>query len=240
MGGLLSSIFGSGGPSTAMKTNAAQQQSLSNQLLADFGQRYGQQSQLFSTLQSAYSPIIAAGPGQQGFTSPVLAALNTQAINASGAAARNARQAAGNFSAGQNNTSGLTSGIQKQIDASISSSAANQLATAQNNITQKNYELGQQNYWRAAGGIQALAGEENPTPYSGQANESLGQNFSQNTKINDEVNAQKAALAGGITGLALDAATFGAGGIANLGAGESFGEGASDFLKGGWSALGGK
>jgi hypothetical protein len=241
MGGLISGLF-AGGPSTAMRMDASQQKSLADSLFANYNERYADQTQMLNQLRSSYAPIISAGPGQQGFTSPVLASLNTQAINSSGAAARNARQAAGNFSAGQNGTSGLTSGVTKQINASIDSSAANSLATNQNQITQANYATGQNNYWKAVGGMQALSGEENPTAFSSQAGSNLSENFSQDSKINDEINAQRAAIAGGVVSLAADAATAGAAGIGNLDTtGGSTGlEQTGNFFQGVMSGLGGK
>jgi hypothetical protein len=239
MGGLISGLF-AGGPSTAMRMDASQQKSLADSLFANYNERYADQTQMLNQLRSSYAPIISAGPGQQGFTSPVLSALNTQAINSSGAAARNARQAAGNFSAGQNGTSGLTSGITKQINASVNSQAANQLATAQNQITQANYATGQNNYWKALGGFQSLSGEENPTAFSGQAGQNFSENFSQDSKINDELNAQRAAIAGGVTSLALDAATAGAAGIGNLDTtgGSTGGEQIGNFFSGVMSGMG--
>jgi hypothetical protein len=239
MGSLIGGLFG-GGPSTAMKENSAEQASLAREFMADYGQRFGEESAIFNQLRSSYAPLIAAGPGQQGFTSPVLAALNTQAINSSAVANRNAQQAVANFGAGRASDSGLKSGVQQQLEASVASNSANQLATAQNQITQANYTTGQQNYWRALGGIDSLAGKENSSATGNLASSQLSSSFGAATKVNDEINAQKAALAGGIASLGIDAATFGMGGIANLGAGESFGEGAKDFLKGGVGALSGQ
>jgi hypothetical protein len=233
----LGGLFG-GGPSPQMKFTSAQEQSLADTLMANYSQLYGEQQDVFSKLNAAYSPIIAAGPGQQGFTSPVLAALNTQAINSASAANRNARQSVADYGAGRGNSSGLVSGVQKQLQGEVASASANQLATAQNAITQANYNLGRQNYYTALGGLSSLGGLENPVNTGALASNELTDTFNSATKINDETNAQRAALAGGLVGLGIDAATFGAGGIANLGAGESFGEGVGDFFQGGMSALG--
>jgi hypothetical protein len=241
MGSFISALLGGGGPSAQMKTTAAQQTSLANSLFADYNQRFQGQSDILSQLRSSYAPLIAAGPGQQGFTSPVLAALNTQAINNSAAASRNARQAAGNFSAGQNNTSGLTSGITKQINASVDSQAANNLASTQDQITQANYKQGRENYFAALNGDQSVAQMENPTAFSSQAGQNLSESFSQGSKINDENNAKSAALWGGLASLGIDAATFGMGGVANLDTtgGSSVGEQFGNVFKGGIDALSG-
>lgn len=239
MGGFLSALMGGGGPSREMKENSAQQQSLANTFMANYSQLYGENQEVLGQLKRSLTPLIAAGPGQQGFTSPVLAALNSQAINGAGAANRNARQAVANFGAGRASDSGLTSGVQKQLEASVASNSSNQLANAQNEITQKNYETGRQNYFSALGGEEAMAGFTNPNGAGSLANSELTSSFNSSTKINDEVNAQKAARAGAIASLAMDVGTFGLGGIANLGAGESLGEGFGDFFKGGVGALSG-
>jgi hypothetical protein len=223
-----------------MKSDTAQGESLTRQLQSYAASQFADQKGILDSLNKSFSPIVAAGPSQQGFSAAERAALNTSAINNAGAAARNARQAAGNFSAGQNNTSGLQSGVQKQINASVDSAAANQLATTQNQITQADYATGRQNYFNATAGENALAGHYTPGEFSGQAQSGITSDFGMNKEINAENNAKQAAIAGGIASLAGDALTFGMGGIANLGAGESFGEGAGDFFKGGISALGGK
>lgn len=240
MGGLISSIFGGGGPSREMKAAASQEQTLANLLMSNYQGLYGEQQDLFGKLKAAYSPIVAAGPDQQGFSSPVLASLNTQILNSGSAANRAARQASANFAAGQGGggTSGLQSGIQKQIQASIASNSANQVANAQTNLSLKNFELGRDNFFRSAGGLDALAGLESPTATGGMAGSELSSVFHDESKINDEVNAQRAALAGGIASLAVDAATFGAGGIANMSADSSGLENAGNFFAGGFKSLG--
>jgi hypothetical protein len=224
-----------------MSSDSAQQQSLSHQLAADFGSRFASQTQLLSSLNSSLQPLLAAGPSQQGFSGQERAALNTSAINNAGAAARNARQAAGNFAAGQNNSSGLQSGVQKQINASIDSSAANNLATNQNQIVQADYNAGRQNYQEAVAGLNALSGQYNPGQFSGQAQSGINDQFSMDKEINAENNAKQAAIAGGIASLAGDALTFGMGGFGNLDTtgGSTGGEQAGNFFSGGIKALGG-
>jgi hypothetical protein len=230
------------GPSGNESLINAQQESLANQLSADFNSRFQSQSDLLSKLSSSIKPIIAAGPNQQGFSPAESAALNTQAINSSGAAARNAKQAAGNFSAGQNNSSGLQSGVQQQIEGSIDSSSANQLATTQNQITQANYNQGRQNYFAGLNALSSVTSQYDPAQFSSQAGQNFSTAFNQADKIQQEKNQEQAQIAGGIAGLAMDAATFGMGGLGNLDmAGTSTGgEQAGNFFSGGLNALSGK
>jgi hypothetical protein len=218
------------GPSGSETQINAQQESLASQLNADFSSRFQSQSDLLSKLSSSISPIIAAGPNQQGFNAAESAVLNTQAINASGAAARNAKQVAGNFSAGQNNSSGLQSGVQQQIEGSIDSSAANQLATEQNQITQANYNQGRQNYFAGLNALQGVTSQYDPTQFSSQAGQNYSTSFNQADKIQQEKNQEQADIAGGLASLAMDSATFGGGAL---------GGGGFDFA-GGLQALTGK
>ena len=226
------------GPSSAEKSVQAQSQSFSNLLQAHYGTLFGQQQGVLNAINRSISPILAAGPNQRGFSAEESAALNTQAINSAGAANRNARQAAANFAAGEGGggTSGLTSGIQRQINASIASGSANELANAQNQITQADFNQGNANFWRAQGGANALAAGYNPNSAASDTIGEQGQAFSQAHTINQENNQKWQTIAGAVTGLA---GGFLTGGLSNLGAGESFGEGAGDFFKGGLSALGG-
>lgn len=190
------------GPSAQEKMIAGQQESLATSLSADFNQRFQNQSDLLSTLNTSLSPIVAAGPEQQGFSAQELAARNTQAINSVGAASRNAQQAAATAGAGQGGggTSGLESGIQKQINAGIASSGANALANEQNQITSENYATGRSNYKTALTGADALAGKYDPTSFSSGAETGLGSAFKEADTIQQEKGSQIASIIGAVTG----------------------------------------
>ena len=223
MASFISALMGGGGPSTEMTDVAAKESSLANTFMQNYGQLYGEQQGVFNQLKAAYSPLIAAGPGQHGFTSPVLNALNTQAINAAGAANKNAQQAARMYGAGEGGgqfagggTSGLTSGIQKQIEAATGTQVANALGAQQNQITQADYNQGRANYFQALGGTQALGGMVSPTNVGTQASNELGASYGTESNISQLKQQQQNALIGGALNLGVDAVTFGAGGIANL------------------------
>jgi hypothetical protein len=226
------------GPSHSEERLQGKSESFASMLQANYGLLFGAQKGVLDAINRSLSPTLAAGPSQQGFAAPQLAAMQTGAINAAGAAARAARQAVANFGAGRGSSSGLESGVQKQLEASVASSSANQLATAENRITQANYEQGNANYWRAQGGMEALAQGYSPNAAETGAISENQAAFSQAHEINEERNQMAQTIAGGLTGLAGKALSFATGGIANLGAGESFGEGVGDFFKGGFGNLG--
>lgn len=225
------------GPSSQEQGLAASQNSFSSLLSSDFQQQFASQNSVLNNINAAMNPIVAAGPNQQGFSSAELADLNTKAINNSGAANRNAAQAASSQLAGRGGggSSGLESGVDKQIRGSIASQQAGNLANTENNIDTQNYETGRQNFFNAAAGQRALAGLYNPSSYAGDANQAESSAFGQADKISDEENQKSAAIEGGITSLAMDAATFGAGGLAG---GGGMGGGFGGFLKAGANSLG--
>jgi hypothetical protein len=202
------------GPSSQEQQLANQGQSFSTMLQGNYGTLFGQQQGVLNSINKSLSPILAAGPSQQGFSAQERAALNTQAINSAGAASRNAQQSVANFGAGQGggNSSGLISGVQKQLQGAVASQSANQLATAQNQITQADFAQGNNDYWKAQGGMDALA--QGYSPNAAQSGSiSANQNaFGEANQIQTQKNQEQQAIAGGIEGLA----GMATGGIANL------------------------
>src|SRR5271157_4586088 len=119
IGTLIGGLMGGGGPSSAMKFNEGQTASLADTFMANYSTLFGENQSFLNTLKSSYAPLIAAGPSQQGFSSPVLAALNSAALNNSAAANRNAQMQVANYGAARSGDSGLVSGVQKQLAAGV-------------------------------------------------------------------------------------------------------------------------
>ena len=218
--GFFSSLFGiAPGPTQSAQDFASRQNELALTMNRDFSQRFGEQSDVFKNLTNQLTPIANLGPNQQGFSPQELSAMNAQAINTAGAASRNAQQSVAGTLAGQEvgpyggNSSGLVSGIQQQIQGTVASQSANQLASAQNEITQRNYEAGRENFWRSTAGEQSLANAENPEPYGTMAQSSLGQARASAADIDRQKQARSDAwggLAKGLIGAGLNFATGGA------------------------------
>lgn len=224
------------GPSKAETQQAQASANFAQTLQANYGKQFGQQQDVLAAINRSLSPILAAGPSQQGFSAAESAALNTQAINAAGAASRNAQQAVANFGAGQGGGAGtgITSGIQQQLQSSVASQSANQLATAQNQITQANFNQGSQNYWKAAGGMNALAEGYSPNASMSGGISEGGQAFNQASTVQQQQQQADQALAGGVAGLAMDVALPGLGGAISGGV---MGGGALGALQGGVNAV---
>lgn len=178
---------------------------------ANYNQRFQNQSDLLSNLNNVLTPISQAGPSQEGFSAGEKAALNTQAINSSGAAAKNAMQATQGRLAGRGGDSGLQSGVDQQILAGTASASANQLANAQLGIKEADYTQGRQNWTQANAGLQQLGQQYNPAAFGEQATAQNASAFKEADQIQQEKNQAQADIAGGITSLAMDAATFGVG-----------------------------
>lgn len=224
------------GPSNEEVGLAKQQSNLSGALSSAFDQNYEKQSSALQTLNYSLNPVVSAGLGQHGFTSQELADLNTQALNTTGANYGNAARAVNGQLAGHTSDSGLESGVSQQIKASLASSAAGQISSEQSQIGLADAQTGENNYWKAIGGQQALANAYNPAPYGGEATDANKLGFGEASQINTERQQLTKDLVGGISGAAL---SFASGGLSNLGKGENFGEGLGDFFKGGIGALSG-
>jgi hypothetical protein len=241
--GFFSDLFG--GPSSQEKNLASRESNLAATMNQDFNQRFAGQSQVLQNLTGQLTPIAELGPNQQGFSAPELAAMNTQAINASAAATRNAQQTVGATLAGRGGGggSGLVSGIDAQIRGSIASAGANELAGAQNEITQRNYETGRKNFWSATAGEDALAKAYNPAEYGSMASSTTQLALGDEQKIQAEKRAAAfAPLSLGMKALG-GVASFATGGLSNLGgagSGSSFGENVGNFFSGGFNALAGE
>lgn len=225
------------GPSAAEKSLQNQLSTFSSLLMQNYSTVFGKQQDVLDAINRSLSPILRAGPSQRGMSGEEVAARQAQLIASTGAASKMAQQAARTFGAGQGGggTSGVTSGITKQIESAIASQQAGNLGAGLSNLEAANWDIGRENYWRAAGGSQALAAGYNP---SAEMSGAIGANqgaFQEAKTIHEQEQEASQMIAGGITGLAGAGLKFASGGIANLG-GSGWDAGA--FFKGGMEALG--
>jgi hypothetical protein len=225
--GMLPSFHMNCGPSGAEENLAGGAQSLSSTMSSDFNSRFANQSNVLSQLNSSLSPILAAGPGQQGYTPQEAAAISTATINNAAGASRQAQQKVQSTLAGRGDGSGLTSGVDKQILGSVASTSANNLANAQTANTVANYEKGSENYWRAQGALQTLGAGEDATQFGSLADTSQSNAFGEANQVQQQKNQRDATIAGGITGLASAAIPFANSSnfLSSIGGGKVFGSG---------------
>lgn len=207
--------------------NALQQssQNFSSMLQQNYGTLFSKQLDVLNSINKSLSPTLAAGPNQHGFSGDQLAAMQTQAINGAGAANRAAQQAARTYGAGEGGggTSGVTSGITKQIESSIASQAANNLGDEENKITQADFATGNNNYWRAQGGMDALAAGYSPNAAASGTVSSNQASFGEASTIQQQSQEESQMIAGGLTSLA--GSFMGTNFAGQLGGGKIFGPG---------------
>lgn len=237
--GFWSTIFG--GPSSQEQNLANQSQSLAGSMNSAFQQRLGAQNQIYQNISRQLTPISNLGPGQRGGNPQQWAAENSLAISNAASAARNARQAVSTQLAGQGNGggSGLTSGIQSQIAGTLASNAENQLSTQTEENLIHQYDVGNQDFWRATGGEQTLGNSEDALQF-GQSAAAENQNaFSMADKINTEKGSVLGDI-GKVIGIGAGAlGSFVKGGVGNMSSDSSFGENVGNFASGGFKALSG-
>ena len=209
-------------------------------MAANFNQRFADQTQLISSLQNVMTPIVQAGPDQQGMGPQELAALKTQSGEAVGQNYAKATAALNNQLAVRGGGAGdVTSGAEGQLKAELASAGAAQASNEDLAITKANYDLGRQNWLQATAGLNALVGETNPTQYGSLASEANKTAFGESTQIQNMKNQEEASIMGGITALAGGALDFANSSdfMGQLGGGKLFGPGG---IFGGPAASGGK
>jgi hypothetical protein len=211
------------GPSSEQKLTEGQQQHLTSLMTADYNQRFGQQSDIINNMMRVYTPIVQAGPDQQGMGANELAALKTQAGEAVGNNYAKAGRSLNNqLAARGGGNEFLPSGADANLRGQLAEAGAAQQSSEDLAITRANYELGRQNWQHATAGLNALVGETNPTAYGQMASSSNQAAFGQATEIQKMENQKEADIAGGITSLAMGAATFGAGALGGVGGVKGF------------------
>lgn len=201
-----------------------------NTLQTQMQQVFGNSSTVFNDLVNSYSPIVAAGPSQQGFSQAELSNLNSQAITETGQAYNNAKQAVGERIAAQGGGNiALPSGAAIGPQLSLAESAANQTSGELNQINQANYATGRQNWITASQGLAGAPSVYSPAVgFAGAANsagEAAGNTANtvaqeNNSWVNSLIGAG-AGIAGGMLG------GFSA-------SGSTGGSGSVDFSSGDW------
>lgn len=153
-----------GGPSSTEVSEQHQLANFTSMLQNNYSTLFSKQADVLTQIGNSLNPIITAGPNAHGMSGEELHARQATAIATSGAAAQQAEQAARLYSAGRGGggTSGVMSGIDAQIQAGIASQGAQAEASRLNQITAEDYSIGREQFWRAEGGEQALAGQLSP------------------------------------------------------------------------------
>lgn len=199
------------GPSTSEKNLEGSEQSFMQTLQSNYAQNFADQAGVLANLNQTLSPIVAAGPNQTGFSAAENAALNTQAIDTTGANYANAQKALNTANAGRDQGTSGESGVSQQLNEALASQESGQLSNEQLGITESNYATGRSNFQNAVGGEQTLAQIYNPNAIGGLANQANTGAFGEANTITTQENQEQNEIASGITSLALTGATGGFG-----------------------------
>jgi len=211
----LGAVFKNCGGVTAGQTQQlAADQAFQKMMTSDYQTTFGQDQQLFNNLTTGLSQITAAGPGQQGYTAPELASLNSQNINAAAASNSKLQTAIGENAA----TKGTADpGVESGVVQAERAAAATNVDTAMNNraaeITQQDYATGRQNYWDATKGLESAPGAfQDPASQFANATSNSYKNTGSQADANQQASQEGIdSTLGLITGLASSGATAFAG-----------------------------
>lgn len=143
------------GASQDQKDAQAAEAALTRQTMEQSKTIFAQNQSILKSISDAFTPIVAAGVNQEGYSPAELAAMRTMAADTTAQGAQQAQVAAGARAAATGGEAVIPSGAQQQINAMINSSAANENARLQTGITSDDYATGRQNFFAAEG---ALAG----------------------------------------------------------------------------------
>jgi hypothetical protein len=148
-----------------------EQQAFYKTLTDQYNTVFGQNQAITSALTSQFTPILQAGPSQQGFSAQQDQAMRTQNTETVATDYAQAQRATAQILAakGGGNTF-LPSSTTANILAGNANAAAATRAAGENQITQANYAQGYQNWQTAANVLGSTAGLLNPTGYAGAAN----------------------------------------------------------------------
>jgi hypothetical protein len=220
------------GPVALCKGASQQQEDLANSqqkfydtMTSDYSKQFENQNAILGTLRSSLNPIIAAGPGQFGYTPGEVNALNSQAIQGTGQQYANLKKALSeNQAAAGGGDVLLPSGVAAQQQATLGSTAANQASSQLLGIQQAGYDRGYQTYESALGQLGGVAGMYNPNGVATGANtagSAAATTANQVTQLNNAASPWN--LVGGIIGGGLSAFTGGLGSSLGGGLGKALG-----------------
>jgi hypothetical protein len=157
-----------GSSSTQNEINQQQLQFYQN-LNTQYNTVFGQNQAITGALTSAFTPILNAGPGQQGYTPQELQSLNTSSSENIATNYAQAQKATAQILAARGGGNDLLpSSVDANLLAQNTNLAAAQRASSQNQITQASYNQGNQNWLTAANVLGSTAGLLSPTSYASQ------------------------------------------------------------------------
>lgn len=173
--------------------------------IAAYNKAYSNFSDIQSVLNKQFEPILAAGPGQMGYTPEQLTDLNTQAAEGTAAYYRQAMQSQAEGEAamgGGTSNINTTSGAASDTRARIAAAAAGQSAQQRLQIQSTGYDIGRQQWQNAIQGTEALAAGWNPNAFASSTTNSGQLASSQANQIAQQQQQAWGSVLGALGGIA--------------------------------------
>lgn len=145
------------GASQEQKDLNASQTNFYNQLTSQYATEYANNQEILNTLKTSLSPIVTAGPSQEGFSPEQKAALNAQATEGAAKAYRDTQTATREAQAARGGgNSPFTSAADEQLNSQIALGAETNLNNNKLDIINKDYDTGRENYGAAVGALSGV------------------------------------------------------------------------------------
>jgi hypothetical protein len=199
-----------GGPSqTQLNLQSEEAQFYQTQIQA-YNTAYQNFSAIQSTLSQQFSPILAKGPNQMGFSDAELQNLNTTATQGTAqeyAKAKTALQENQATQGGGTSNVNLTGGPQNQEAEELAATGAATESAEKLGIQQAGYAQGYNEWQGAVAGEEDLAAGWNPNSFSSSANNAAGTANSEANAITQEQESVWGNVLGALGGVAGGAAS---------------------------------
>ncbi len=206
-----------GGPSQAQQNLANQQAAFYQTMTNSYQQQFAGQTAVLNALQTAWAPILAAGPNQYGFNPAEDSAMRSQATQGTAASYSQASRALNASLAARGGDGFIPSGETAQLNSQVAQAAANQQSSENLGITEAGYAQGRANFGAASQAMGDVSAQMNPASYISGANQAGSSAFSSATTNYNEAQAASpwnavSGILGGALTTGLDAFTGGIGG----------------------------
>lgn len=151
------------GPSQQEKNLSQEQADMYQKMNDAYTTTFGQNQAITGALTKTFTPILAAGPGQEGFSQGEKDALQTGATESTATDYANANRTTSQALAARGGGNAfLPSGVTTQLNANNATGAAGELASEENKNKLADYSQGYQNWQTAANVLGSTASLLNP------------------------------------------------------------------------------
>lgn len=168
---------------------------------------FGEQQELLKQMEAVYSPILAKGPNQEGFSAAEKTALDAQATQGTATNYGEAARAVGENLAAEGGGNPLPSGSAEQVKEEVAAAAAGQEASEESQILQADYAQGYKEFSDAGASLSVASGQLNPAAFENAATSAGSAAETTAEQINQENNSWETAAIGAVAGLGSSAMT---------------------------------